>query len=428
MLKVCIVYSFKPSAWVSCQKIVTNLLKAYELNRSDVDLTLVDFSNRITDYDFVTSGTKIVKAKPDIVVFLDHQPHPVYFLSWVAREFKEINHTASYVFHLYGDFTLTFKEWVNLEPLIEKMNVLWYAASERQRAMLSEFIPADQIHVCPFPVDPSEFRWSGKRDEAFRAQQGWKKDETVFLFTGRLSRQKRIHLLVETFAEWRKETKANARLVLVGDPDNLGEPWLGKGEYDSEYFHLLTELMEELSPEEQAGITFYGFRPNKELPAFYQAADCLVNISVHNDEDYGMTCAEAQACGLPMILTDWAGFQGFKRPGLEDEVQFVPVRLSPKGKLISLKGLKAALTAMHERHASFDREKIARVSLEWTSVKAVGEIVAGNTSRFKVFKTFKPLMHEANHREFYSKHNTFSDFKKKTFNDLYMKVYRHYVK
>jgi glycosyltransferase involved in cell wall biosynthesis len=427
MLKVCVVYSFKPSAWVSCQKIVTNLLKAYELNRDQLELTLVDFSNRITDYDFVSSGAKIVQAKPDVVIFLDHQPHPVYFLSWVAREFKEINHKASYVFHLYGDFSLTFKEWATLEPLIEKMSVLWYAASERQKAMLGEFIPAEQIQVCPFPVDPTEFRWKGKRDEAFRKLQGWKKDETIFLFTGRLSRQKRIHQLVETFAEWRAETNANARLVFVGDPDNLGEPWLGKQEYPGEYFHLITKKMETIPEQERKFIHFYGFRPNKELPAFYKAADCLVNISVHNDEDYGMTCAEAQACGLPLILSDWAGFHGFRRPGLEEEVQLVPVKLTPKAKQINLKALKAAFTKMHENHASFDREKIARVSLEWTSVKNAAAIVAENPSKFKLFSKFLPLMHHAAHREFYTKQNTFSDFKKKSFNDLYMKVYRHYV-
>jgi|GEM_PF-2016249 len=428
MLKVCVVYSFKPSAWVSCQKIVTNLLKAYELNQDQLELTLVDFSNRITDYDFVASGTKLVNAKPDVVLFLDHQPHPVYFLSWVMREFREIDHTPAFVFHLYGDFSLTFKEWVALEPLIEKANVLWYAASERQKAMLTEFIPEEQLHVCPFPVDPKEFRWNGKRDEAFRKEMGWKDDETVFIFTGRLSRQKRIHQLLSTFAEWRRETQANARIVFVGDPDKVGEPWLGKPEYDSEYFHDLMEIMDEMSEDDRAHVHFTGFRPNKELPRFYHAADCLVNISVHNDEDYGMTCAEAQASGLPLILTDWAGFHGFQRPGLENEVQLVPVRIDPKGKLINLKALKRAFSHMHENHKSFNREKIARTSLEWTSVANVANIVSRNPTRFKVFSKFLPLMHHAGHREYYTKHNTFSDFKKKSFNDLYMKVYRHYVR
>jgi glycosyltransferase involved in cell wall biosynthesis len=232
---------------------------------------------------------------------------------------------------------------------------------------------------------------------------------------------------METFAEWRAETNANARLVFVGDPDNLGEPWLGKSEYEGEYFHLLTDKLEALPPEESRRIHFYGFRPNRELPTFYTAADCLVNISVHNDEDYGMTCAEALASGLPLILTDWAGFHGFKRPGLEEEVQLVPVRLHPEGKKINLKALKAALTKMHENHATYDREKIARVSLEWTSVENVAQIVAANITKTRPFNKFLPFMYTASQREYFTKHNTFSNFKKKSFNDIYMKTYRHYV-
>lgn len=427
MLKVCVVYSFKPSAWVSCQKIVSNLLKAYELNTKKLELIPIHYADDITDYEYVQSCEKARDARPDIILFLDHKPHPLSFIQWIQHEFDEIGHKAKYIFHLYGDFTLTFKKWSGTEKLLKGQEVLWYAASERQKAMLSEFIPNDQIQVCPFPVDSKEFSYDKKLRENFRKQRGWRDDETVFIFTGRLSRQKRVHQLIRTFAEWRHKHNAKARLVFVGDCDKVGEPWLLKGEYEGEYFHHIQDVYSKLSPDEQKHIEFHGFRPNKELIGYYNGADCLVNISVHNDEDYGMSCAEALACGLPMILTSWAGFAGFQRPGLKEEVRFVPVKISPRGKLIQLSTLKTQLQHMSEFAKTYDRAKIEKLSLEWTSIENAGKIVADFEKHLKVFSEFTPNVKRAAVLEIYNNYNTFTDMKNKTFNSLYMQVYRHYV-
>jgi len=146
---------------------------------------------------------------------------------------------------------------------------------------------------------------------------------------------------------------------------------------------------------------------------------------VHNDEDYGMTCAEAQACGLPAILTDWAGFSGFNLD-IPNAVRYIPVRLSPQAKQIKLSKLVEDFKASVEG-AKLDRKMIAEKSLAWTSVKNASTILAANINNLHLFTEFKPQMKVASQLEYYSKRNTFTNSKKQIFNSFYLKVYRHYV-
>ncbi|MBY0517940.1 MAG: glycosyltransferase family 4 protein [Bacteriovoracaceae bacterium] len=428
MLKVCIIYSFKPSAWVSCQKIVSNLIKAYEVNAKDIEIIPIHYSEYLEDTEYYESARKARDSKPDVVIFLDHKPHPIYIMQWLGNEFEEMGHTPDYIFHLYGDFTLTFKHWKVFEKMMKDKKTLWYAASRRQKAMLTEFIPEDQLAICPFPVDDSEFGFDEKIRLAARKSYGWSDKEVIFIFTGRLSQQKRIHQLIPAFAKWRNETKANAKMVFVGDTDKIGEPWLFKGEYEGEYFHRLQKVLNKLPDEEKKYFEFHGFRPNKELTAYYNAADCLVNISVHNDEDYGMSCAEALACGLPLILTDWAGFEGFVQPGLEEAIKLVPVKIAPKGKLIHIKSLEKELSFMYENAKGFNRSLIQKNSLKWTGIENAAQIVKAGLKNLTPFKGFTETLHKAAESELYNRSNTFTDMKKHTFNKLYMQVYRHYVR
>jgi glycosyltransferase involved in cell wall biosynthesis len=425
MQKIALIYSFKPSSWVSCQKIVSNLVKAYKLMGDDYEIREFSFVEGMDGFEFLNSFTSVRDYKPDYVIFLDHKPHPVYYLDFLSKEFKESGQKPKFIFHLYGDFTLNFCEWSNMDKYIKNHEILWYVASPRQKALISEFIPAEQIEICPFPVDPSEFYVDKKRREQARKKHNWGKDEFIFIFTGRLSRQKRIHQLIETFAQFSAETDAKAKLVLVGDTDKVGEPWLFKSEWEYEYFHYLQNVMIKFPEHIQPKIEFHGFKPNKELLDYYNAADCLVNISVHNDEDFGMTCAEAQACGLPAILTDWAGFSGFALD-LPHAVKYVPVRLTPQAKQVKLSKLledfKTTVT-----HPTPDRKELAKKSLAWTSIDNAHKIVSRNIKKLHVFSEYMPEMKVAAQLEFYSKRNTFTNAKKQIFNSFYLKVYRHYV-
>lgn len=75
----------------------------------------------------------------------------------------------------------------------------------------------------------------------------------------------------------------------------------------NQFFGKARGLFQELPTSIQKRIFFKGSVPHKDLNLFYNAADLFVSLSLHHDEDFGMSVAEAMATGLPCVLTDWGG-------------------------------------------------------------------------------------------------------------------------
>ncbi len=109
--------------------------------------------------------------------------------------------------------------------------------------------------------------------------------EEYILHVGRIDRKKNLTMLVQAFANFRKQTGNETKLVLVGE----------------EY---LKSIDMELNPTiEQLGLTkevvFTGIVPDVDLPPLYSGALTTVFPSLH--EGFGLAPLEAMACGSPLI-------------------------------------------------------------------------------------------------------------------------------
>jgi hypothetical protein len=49
--------------------------------------------------------------------------------------------------------------------------------------------------------------------------------------------------------------------------------------------------------------------PNVSVPLYYSAADIFVSLSDTLQENFGLTPVEAMASGLPVVVSDWAGYK-----------------------------------------------------------------------------------------------------------------------
>ena len=387
MLKIACVFSYKESSWVSCQKIVKNLHLAYQ-QIPNLDLENFNYSDEMENHEIELLASRISDFQADVISIMDHKPHPFYLIQQILKKLKNRS-KPKFIFHLFGDFTLYYQDWYKLSQILIDYEVEFLVASQRQKQLIDNLLKDNKCIVCPFPVNSSEFYYSSEIRKKIRQTWGVNEQDKIFVFTGRLSRQKRIKTLLATFANEFKNDP-NSHLFIYGSPDNIGEPFLGRTELDGEYFRKFYSFYKKLPKEIQVRIHFKGSVPNNELFEVYQGCDSLINLSVHNDEDFGMSVAEAQACGLPAVLTDWGGLSGFEHPSMLDAVSFVPVKIGTYSKIVN--SIVASKMMRIKFNQSFDktqREKISNLAIEKFSIETVSKILRNVLNeKFSTFNGF----------------------------------------
>ncbi len=165
--------------------------------------------------------------------------------------------------------------------------------------------------VVPCPVDDTVFRPRPSSERAaIRARRGLPVDAPLLLYVGRLNVQKNLHSLLRLLAAVCLEVPS-ARLCLVGEEDDvvLGE----FGVRNTGYAEYLCSLAAELGVAD--AVVFLGPQFGGDLAELYSAADVVVNLSFYHRENFGMSQAEAQMCGVPVVCSAWGGFKDVVRHG-----------------------------------------------------------------------------------------------------------------
>jgi glycosyltransferase involved in cell wall biosynthesis len=110
------------------------------------------------------------------------------------------------------------------------------------------------------------------------------KDGINLLYAGRISKDKNLDFLIEIHRLLSKKRR-DINLLIIGD-----------GPY-------YNDLLEKASQSER--IHFTGKIPREELPELYSSSDVFVFPST--TDTFGMVVLEAQACGLPSVVSDVGG-------------------------------------------------------------------------------------------------------------------------
>jgi len=414
------------SSWVSCQKIVFNLHKSYALNK-DLELLNFNYSVDQTALEILQSAQAVVAANPDVIVILDHKPHPLAILQLILPKLE--NKKPRIVFHVFGDFTLYYAHWDKLGKLLRGYQVDFIVASDRQKHLIDKFMPQNvRAYVCPFPVDKSEFSFNESVRKLQRKEWGLSDKDMAFVFTGRLSRQKRTHTLLKSFSDFIEKTKTDhAHLFIYGASDSIGDQFIGKWEVEGEYFRKISRVYKSLPEHIQEKIHFMGSVPNAELKGVYQGADMLVNLSVHNDEDYGMSVAEAQCSGLPAILTDWGGLASFHHDEMPEATRYIPVVIGKRSKLIHYQSVVSAFEQAVKKGHFKNRKEISDLALGKFGVEAGYKIVTKILNHEpEAFSSFSPFFSKVLTQFLFTSTPYITDTK--NINKLYREIYTSYVR
>ena len=150
----------------------------------------------------------------------------------------------------------------------------------------------DERHFSPYCVDTTPFR----TDEAARAELrgparhelGVTEDQLVIAFCGKLSPRKGPDLLLEALRQLPASERARCVLLLVGDGEMKGE------------------LLSRAAAAPAVSLRHVGFKQQRELSAYYHAADLFVLPSRHG-ETWGLVVNEALHHGVPTVVSAAVG-------------------------------------------------------------------------------------------------------------------------
>jgi glycosyltransferase involved in cell wall biosynthesis len=140
----------------------------------------------------------------------------------------------------------------------------------RKLLILDRWVNVDQFH----PRNRNEGHWS---------KVGIANDVVKFVYVGRVATEKNLHVLAQAFTKL-ASTRADAHMIIIGD-----------GPYRSTLAAQLAGLP----------VTFTGYLHRDELAT--ALASCDVKVFPSTTDTWGNAPLEAQASGLPVIVTDIGG-------------------------------------------------------------------------------------------------------------------------
>ena len=194
-----------------------------------------------------------------------------------------IYHTdfPEYVRHLTQDDELADMTWKYMLWFYEQTDRILVPTEHYRKDLIHHGFEPAKLEVMARGVDTQLFH-PDKRDSTF--YQRYALDGSFkFLYVGRLSREKNVHLLVDALDCLLQAGKA-VSLILVGD-----------GPYREE---LRSQCV-------GRPVVFTGFLEGEELATAYASADAMVFPST--TDTFGNVVLEAQASGLPVIVADRGG-------------------------------------------------------------------------------------------------------------------------
>ena len=192
-------------------------------------------------------------------------------------------HTAlpQYAQILTGDKTIEDIMWKFILWYYDQMDFIYVPSRNTEEELIGKGINPDKIKIFPRGIDIELFHPS-KRNGYLKKHYQIK--ETIkLLYVGRISKEKNLHLLVDVFKSL-LQTYKDVHLVVVGD-----------GPY-------LDEMKEKL---QGMPCTFTGYLKGEVLSFVYASSDIFIFPST--TDTFGNVVLEAQASGIPVIVTDKGG-------------------------------------------------------------------------------------------------------------------------
>lgn len=182
---------------------------------------------------------------------------------------------------------LVFKSHFSIAPVIfKKCDRIVTVSNELNEDIKCQYkIPGYKIITIPNGIDENKFKPIDSSE--LKKKIGIETDKLI-LFVGGISKQKGLHILINSFLEI-YEGRKDIALLIIGSG-----PYLNKIKKKINKFRLDNEIV------------FIDKLQNDELPQYYNMADVLVVPSL-GMEGLPLVVIEAMSCGIPIIASRLGG-------------------------------------------------------------------------------------------------------------------------
>ena len=192
-------------------------------------------------------------------------------------------HTAipQYAQILTGDEAIEDLAWKYCLWFYDQLDAIFAPSQSTKDELSSKGIHPDKIRLYPRGIDIDRFnpsRRNGIFKKRYQLPEG-----TKLLYVGRVSKEKNLHLLSEAFKR------------MIADEERVQMVVVGDGPY-------LQEMQAELKG---LPCCFTGYLSGERLASVYASADLFVFPST--TDTFGNVVLEAQASGIPVVVTDQGG-------------------------------------------------------------------------------------------------------------------------
>ncbi len=200
-------------------------------------------------------------------------------------------HTAlpQYITQLTDDGSLEELTWKFMLWFYGQMDVIYVPSRATGEELVEKGIPQEKVKYYARGIDIERFHPS--KANGFYKRFKVIEKELKLLYVGRVSKEKNLPQLVEAYKKL-AEIRDGVRLVVVGE-----------GPYLEEMKQALQGLP----------VTFTGFLGGEDLPQAYASSDIFLFPST--TDTFGNVVLEAQASGIPVVVTDQGGPQENLIPG-----------------------------------------------------------------------------------------------------------------
>ncbi len=197
-------------------------------------------------------------------------------------ETSGIYHTdfPQYIRILTEDSFLESLAWKYMHWFYGQLDTIFVNSEQYRQSWIDRGLDAAKIRILPRGLDTRLFT-PGRSEPDFWKQFGSNGSGVRLLFVGRISKEKDLDILVQSFRQLREE-KVPVQLSIVGH-----------GPFSKELAEMLPEAC------------YTGYLTGTELAKAYASSDVFVFPST--TDTFGNVIIEAQAAGLPVIVSDIGG-------------------------------------------------------------------------------------------------------------------------